>query len=284
MAVRDTSSKTPTEVDLHAVESQIDALYALPLTEFTAARNALAKTLKGEAAARVKKLEKPAAIAWTTNQLFWHDRASYNKLMAAGRSLREAQVAALSGAAADLKGATAEHRSALSAAVNAATKLAGEHAVKPGADPLARMLETLSLSAEAPAQPGRFVDVVQPAGFEALAGITPVAVFPAAPVSRPRVEPAATTPAAKSAPHSDPAADKQKAEVVAAARKAADHELQQSRRRLEQVQAAEVRLRSQVDAAREHLTRIEAAHRDALADVERAAEALSRAENKRNRI
>jgi hypothetical protein len=50
-----------------------DDLYALPLEEFTAARNELARSLKaaGDAdeAARVKKLKKPPVSAWAVNQL-----------------------------------------------------------------------------------------------------------------------------------------------------------------------------------------------------------------------
>ena len=287
MPARGATSNVPSQDDLNTIESQIDALYALPLTAFTAARNALAKTLKGDAASRVKKLEKPGAVAWTTNQLFWRDRVVYDRLMAAGRFLREAQVAALSGAAADLKRSAAEHRAALSAAVTAATELAAAHAVRPGADPLSRMLETLSLAPEPPARAGRFVDVLQPAGFEALAGISPVAAPSAVSGPRPHLETRPSAPAAlsaKSVPKSDPAAEKQQADVVAAARKAADLDVQQAKRRLEQAQAAEVRLSSQVDAARAHLTRIESAHHDAAADVERSAEAFSRAEARRNRI
>ena len=37
------------------------------------------------------------------------------------------------------------------------------------------MLEALSLSADPPAPPGRFTELLQPAGFEALVGVTPVA-------------------------------------------------------------------------------------------------------------
>jgi hypothetical protein len=49
----------------------IDELYQLPLDEFTAARNALAKST-GDAS--IKKLEKPSLSAWAVNQLFWHQR------------------------------------------------------------------------------------------------------------------------------------------------------------------------------------------------------------------
>lgn len=56
-----------------ATEDQIDALYSLPLEDFTAERNALAKELKEagdkDAAASVKKLAKPTLSAWVVNQL-----------------------------------------------------------------------------------------------------------------------------------------------------------------------------------------------------------------------
>ena len=48
---------------MSALDDKIDELYALPLADFTAARNALAKTLKGDEAAAVKRLEKPSVVA-----------------------------------------------------------------------------------------------------------------------------------------------------------------------------------------------------------------------------
>src|SRR5437773_10087717 len=60
-----------------ALESEVDRLYQLPLSEFTAARNALAKTLKGDEAARVRALAKPTVVPWAVNQLYWRDRKIY---------------------------------------------------------------------------------------------------------------------------------------------------------------------------------------------------------------
>ena len=55
------------------LDREIDRLYALPLDEFTARRNELAKRLKkegeGEAADEVASLVKPSVPAWTINQL-----------------------------------------------------------------------------------------------------------------------------------------------------------------------------------------------------------------------
>jgi hypothetical protein len=68
------------------VTDQADALYALPLDEFTAARNELAKTQP-----EVKSLKKPARAAWTVNQLARTRRKDVEALIDAGRKLRTAQ-------------------------------------------------------------------------------------------------------------------------------------------------------------------------------------------------
>jgi len=85
-------------------DDRVDRLYQLPLDEFTAARNALARVL-GSAGATVKGLEKPNLAAWTVNQVYWHRRASYDALVAAAEALRAAYRLQLSGKAADVPAA-----------------------------------------------------------------------------------------------------------------------------------------------------------------------------------
>lgn len=55
------------------IDDHVERLYSLPLEEFTARRNALAKELKEsgdkDAAASIKKLAKPTLSAWVVNQL-----------------------------------------------------------------------------------------------------------------------------------------------------------------------------------------------------------------------
>ena len=55
------------------LEHELDSLYALPLAEFTKARNDLAARLKrahqAEAALAVRALKKPTAVAWAANHL-----------------------------------------------------------------------------------------------------------------------------------------------------------------------------------------------------------------------
>jgi hypothetical protein len=154
-----------------SLESRIGDLYKLPLGEFVAARNALAKTLPPDEARRVKALSKPTVVPWAANQLFWHERATFDRLVKAGGKLRAAQIGALKGRTSDLQAAAAAHRKALGEAVAAATRLAQIAGQSPPADTLGRMLEAVSLSDEPPEPPGRFATILQPAGFEALAGI-----------------------------------------------------------------------------------------------------------------
>ena len=178
------------------IDRQIDELYQLPLAQFTAARNALAKSLKGADAARVKGLEKPTVVPWAINQVYWRERALYDRLMRSGSALRTAQIAALEGKKVDLRGASEAHRTAVAAVVERAVALAAEHGAKPAPDPLARMLEAVSLAVEPPAHPGRLTDVVQPAGFEALTGVAPRAISPRPAAVRQGVPPAKAAPPA----------------------------------------------------------------------------------------
>src|SRR4029077_7366838 len=77
---------------------------------------------------------------------------------------------------------TAKHRKALADAVTRAQQVASKTNVNLNHDQLARMLEALSLMPEPPEEAGRFVDVVQPSGFGALAGVKPAP--PPPPTSR----------------------------------------------------------------------------------------------------
>lgn len=157
-----------------SLDSQIDALYALPLEAFTAARNALAKSLKGDAASvsLVKSLAKPTQIPWAVNLLYWNDRSTWTRLLDAGLALRTAQLAALEGRPSDARVAESAHRSAITEAAASAARLAAQAGGAAASDPLTRMLEALSLASAPPSPPGRYTDVLQPAGFEALAGLS----------------------------------------------------------------------------------------------------------------
>ena len=156
---------------MSALDAKIDDLYRLPLNEFTGARNALAKSLTGGDAARVRALAKPTVVPWAVNQLYWRARRTYDRLMKSGEKLRAAQIAALEGRAADVRAVSDAQRRAIGDAVAEAARLAAPAGAKPDAGALARTFESLSLATSAPASPCRLTDALQPAGFEALAGI-----------------------------------------------------------------------------------------------------------------
>ena len=161
---------------MSALDARIDELYQQPPNEFTAARNALAKTLNGADAARVRALPKPTVVPWVVNQVYWRARGVFDRLRKSGERLRAAQLAALKGRSADLRGATEAHRQAIAEAAAQAVRIAQTAAVHPGADELTRTLEALSLAPDMPEPPGRLTRPLRPAGFEALTGVTPVAV------------------------------------------------------------------------------------------------------------
>src|SRR5689334_3290070 len=91
-----------------SIATEVDALFKLPLPEFTAARNALASKLKkaghqAEADA-VKALPKPSVAAWAVNQLYWRHRKEFDHLIDTGERFRKAQATHLAGKSADIRG------------------------------------------------------------------------------------------------------------------------------------------------------------------------------------
>jgi hypothetical protein len=162
--------------------SEIDALFRLPLNEFTAARNALAATLKKAGRAddseRVKGLAKPPVSAWAVNQLYWKNREPFEQLLAAGDRLRSAQASQLRGKGGELREPLEARRVALSELSQAATALLREAGHTPSPDLMRRITTTLEAlatygSREATAAAGRLTADVDPPGFEALASLVP---------------------------------------------------------------------------------------------------------------
>jgi len=169
-----------------SLDAKIDDLYRQPPDAFVTARNALAKTLTGDEARRVRALVKPTVVPWAVNQVYWQARPTYDKLIKSGERLRAAQIASLEGRrGGDVREAGDAHRTAVADAVKAAERIAAAAAANPPADALMRTFETLSLASEPPEPPGRLTKPLQPSGFEALAGVTPAARSAAAGVARP---------------------------------------------------------------------------------------------------
>ncbi|MBV8303972.1 MAG: hypothetical protein JOZ04_07160 [Acidimicrobiia bacterium] len=83
------------------MEPEAEALYGLPLDEFTKARNGLARARSKagdkDASAAVKALPKPSVVAWALNQLARRRPEAIAALLEAGSRVRRAQTAALDG-------------------------------------------------------------------------------------------------------------------------------------------------------------------------------------------
>jgi hypothetical protein len=150
------------------IDDRIDGLYRLPLEEFTAARNALAKAAKR---ADLKELEKPNVAAWAVNQLYWHHRPEYGRLEKSSEQLRGEHRKLLAGKSADIRDAEKAHREAVRAAIERIKSLlmdAGHAASEQTMSAVQETLEALP-SSEAP---GRLTRPLKPLGFEALAGVS----------------------------------------------------------------------------------------------------------------
>jgi hypothetical protein len=164
------------------IQAQIDDLYGLPLDEFTKARNALAKTLAGSEKQAVASLVKPSLAMWVINQLYWHNKPTYQALVDASEKLRAAHRAALSGRATDTRKAGELHKTTLEKAfaqsIGAAEKK-GVHTTDAVRDTVRRTLAALPTD-EAP---GRITREPPPAGFSLLTGIKPQAIDRAKPRS-----------------------------------------------------------------------------------------------------
>src|SRR4051794_3922727 len=105
-----------------------DELYALALPDFTPARDAKAKELKGtDLAKEVKALKKPSLAAWVVNLLVHHEAEQVDQVLAVGAALRQAQES-MSGD--ELRQLTRRRRQVTAAVTTQARRLAREHGQK----------------------------------------------------------------------------------------------------------------------------------------------------------
>jgi hypothetical protein len=240
----------------------LDRLYQLPLAEFTAARNALAKT----GGAGVRALEKPTLPAWAVNQLYWRQRKTYDALIAAAETQRRTHHAVLAGRKGDLRATGKAHDAAVEAALKATLSIvSAEGHPLTEATRIGTLTTLRALPGDEPA--GRLTRTLQPGGFEMLAGLT----IAGGPKRAPK--PAAPAPAddRKKKSAAKPAKDRR---AVARARAQVDEATKKVR------QAEQAARREEFEAARaareaEKAVRAAAEARDA---YEAAREALEEAE------
>jgi hypothetical protein len=163
------------------LESELDDLYALPPAEFTAQRNDLARRLKeagrSDAADTVKQLRKPTVPVWAVNQLARRNPDELEALIESGEQLRAAQKAALGGGESEqLRAATGAQRDALQTLTHRAHEVLEEQGQSTAASVMERIASTLRAAALDPdsaelVQAGRLSEELDPAGFDAFAGM-----------------------------------------------------------------------------------------------------------------
>jgi hypothetical protein len=208
------------------VTDEVDALYALPPEEFTAARNELAKRT-GDA--EIRKLKRPSQAAAVVNGLARGRRGDVERLLDAGRTLRAAQARG-----AGVEEATKAERDALAALVRAAR---GEGATSDAV--LERVRATLQAAAaddDAAARvlAGRLEKELEPPGFGPLLAAAAAA-------------PREARPKAQAAPKRDAAAMRRRRE----AERAAQAELRDAERGEREARRAWEQAQRRLEAARE---------------------------------
>jgi hypothetical protein len=161
---------------------EIDRLFALPLDEFTSARNELARRLKqagdAEAAEAVRGLAKPTVAAWAVNQLARREPEAVRALLNVAARLRSAQERALGGerAADSLRAAQSEEREVIRDLTRRAEQILRQEGRTASGQTLERVSSTLRAAAvgdpgRETLREGRLSGDVEVSGFDAFAGL-----------------------------------------------------------------------------------------------------------------
>ena len=256
------------------LDDEIDRLYQLPLDEFTPARNALAKGA-GTEAARIRALVKPPIAVWAVNQLYWKEGDLWNALLAAADNARRAHRAVLAGKTADVRAANKVHDEAVDKALKATLALLVK-ADHPASDTTKHAIGTTLRALPGDEPPGRLTQLLQPAGFDTLAGLS---VAAAAGTVKP-FKPAPTPPAAASAaPVSRTARPKVDAKVLTRARQAAaaaDRALREAENTARRDEFERVRTEREEQRAEEAVEKARQTAERAAADLKEAEAAAGR--------
>lgn len=221
-------------------DDEVDALYEVEPGAFVAARDALARELRGrgekERAAEVKGLRRPSVAAWALNQIARRRADDVAALVAAGQAVQEAQARAVSSGDRDgLRSASDERRRLVQSLAKQATSLAGAA----HRDAVVATLEAASLDpdAAAPLLAGRLTRELDAPAMFGLAGMP--------------------EPSARRAPRQRRAARDRttatRAEAQAEAQAQAQAERERRRVAVEEAQAAVAAAEAEVAAATERL-------------------------------
>lgn len=268
-----------------------DELYSLPLPEFTVARDAKAKELKGTPlAAPVKKLRKPSTAAWVVNLLVRHESEQVDQILSVGAALREAQAAM---SAAELRELTKQRRQLTAAVTTRARALAREHGLRVSEDVAEQVEGTLTAAmiderCAAAVRSGLLVSALSTTGVDEVDVEDAVALgealgFAATPRSAEESAEEPTRPDLHVVP--DPDADA-KARAAAEERLAeaeealeeAQGELEVTAAEVENLQARGLQIQAEIDELKRRLSELESAYDELDDELSDAEEARSEAE------
>lgn len=292
---------------LEGTGTRVDALFRQQLSGFVEARNALASALGKEGHAeeslRVKALARPPAGAWALNQVYWHDRGTFDRMLRAGDALRRVQQQMSAGRAADARDAMSARQSAVQDVVERAMSFLRDSGQVVSPATRQRLVTTADAMAAYGSDtrgymPGRLTSDLEAPGFAALATLgTPSlrlvgggreadargslrAAAPAAPVTDREAE--------RHAERERDATVKRRSAERARALRAADRALRDASRELASARQHAVRAHAAVEGlTREHevleeqLARVVTRRRAAEAAAAAADESLSGAERTR---
>jgi hypothetical protein len=156
-------------------------LYQVPLSQFVAERKRLAKESGDKT---LLKRRRPTISAWVVNQLWWHARDAFDRMMQSAEKLRKGDAAA-----------DKPHREAIAKLRARASALLEDAGHAPSESVLRRVTTTLSAIAAAggwePSEPGTLADDLDPPGFGAVGLSLPTPPPAPKPPPKPKVDHAA---------------------------------------------------------------------------------------------
>lgn len=265
-----------------------DGLYGLPLAEFTPARDARAKELKGTPlAAEVKRLRKPSTAAWVVNLLVRRETEQVEQVLSVGEALREAQA---SMSADELRALTRQRRQLTAAVTTQARRVARENGTKV-TDAVGDQVEATLTAAMVDEQcsravrSGMLVAALATTGLEQAEVADSVAVPEALGFTATPREP---EPAARPELHvvPDPEADQKALAAAQEALDAAEEELAAAREgyddavaAVERLEARGMQIRAEVDELRRRIDELEASAEKVEDELGEAEDVRSEAED-----
>jgi hypothetical protein len=268
-----------------------DELYALPLDEFTPARDGRARELKTdkELFAAVRRLKKPSVAAWVVNLFVRRAADQVDQVIGVGQALREAQQG-MDGA--ELRALTRQRRQLTSAVTQEARTMARDEGVKVTEAVAEQVQATLTAAMLDPdcaraVRSGLLTAALSATGVDAVDVAAAVAVpealgFSATPTSGATPRP----PELHVVPGDEDARRREEAETaLAAAQESVDQAetaLAKAKRTVAKLQARSLQIQSEIDELRRRLSELESSAEDTDEDLQQAEEAQGEAKAARS--